>query len=133
MNGVLYIVATPIGNLADIGQRAEDTLKSVDLIAAEDTRHSARLLKHLGIKKKLISLHEHNEKSRIEKVIKMLMQGTNIALISDAGTPLISDPGYVLVNAVHEAGLKVCPIPGPSSIITALSAAGVPTGTLGYG
>ncbi len=127
MSGVLYIVATPIGNLADIGQRAEETLKVVDLIAAEDTRHSARLLKHLGIKNKLISLHEHNEKTRIEKLVEKLTAGTNIALISDAGTPLISDPGYALVKAVHEAGLKVSPIPGPSSIIVALSGAGIPT------
>ncbi|MCH8104517.1 MAG: 16S rRNA (cytidine(1402)-2'-O)-methyltransferase [Proteobacteria bacterium] len=127
MSGVLYIVATPIGNLADIGQRAEETLKVVDLIAAEDTRHSARLLKHLGIKNKLISLHEHNEKTRIDKLVEKLIAGTNIALISDAGTPLISDPGYALVKAVHEAGLKVSPIPGPSSIIVALSGAGIPT------
>lgn len=127
MSGVLYIVATPIGNLADIGQRAEETLKVVDLIAAEDTRHSARLLKHLGIKNKLISLHEHNEKTRIDKLVEKLIAGTNIALICDAGTPLISDPGYALVKAVHEAGLKVSPIPGPSSIIVALSGAGIPT------
>ncbi len=127
MSGVLYIVATPIGNLADIGQRAQETLKVVDLIAAEDTRHSARLLKHLGIKNKLISLHEHNEKTRIDKLVEKLIAGTNIALISDAGTPLISDPGYALVKAVHEAGLKVSPIPGPSSIIVALSGAGIPT------
>ena len=127
MSGVLYIVATPIGNLADIGQRAEETLKVVDLIAAEDTRHSARLLKHLGIKNKLISLHEHNEKTRIEKLVEKLIAGTNIALISDAGTPLISDPGYALVKAVHEAGFKVSPIPWPSSIIVALSGAGIPT------
>ncbi|MCH7881003.1 MAG: 16S rRNA (cytidine(1402)-2'-O)-methyltransferase [Proteobacteria bacterium] len=127
MSGVLYIVATPIGNLDDIGLRALDTLKSVDLIAAEDTRHSARLLKHFGIRKELVSLHEHNERARIEKVIEKLMAGTDIALISDAGTPLISDPGYVLVKAVHEAGLTVTPIPGPSSIIAALSGAGVPT------
>lgn len=127
MSGVLYIVATPIGNLGDIGLRALDTLKSVDLIAAEDTRHSARLLKHFGICKELVSLHEHNERARIEKVIEKLMAGTDIALISDAGTPLISDPGYALVKAVHEAGLTVTPIPGPSSIIVALSGAGVPT------
>jgi 16S rRNA (cytidine1402-2'-O)-methyltransferase len=127
MSGVLYIVATPIGNLDDIGLRALDTLKSVDLIAAEDTRHSARLLKHFGIRKELVSLHEHNEKASIDKVIGKLMAGTEIALISDAGTPLISDPGYALVKAVHDAGLKVTPIPGPSSIIVALSGAGVPT------
>lgn len=127
MSGVLYIVATPIGNLDDIGLRAADTLKGVDMIAAEDTRHSARLLKHLGTRKKLFSLHEHNEHARIKKIIDALMAGSDIALISDAGTPLISDPGYALVKAVHEAGLKVSPIPGPSSIIAALSGAGVAT------
>ncbi len=127
MSGVLYIVATPIGNLDDIGLRALDTLKNVDLIAAEDTRHSARLLNHFGIRKELVSLHEHNEKRRIEKVIERLVAGVDIALISDAGTPLISDPGYALVKAVNEAGLKVTPIPGPCSIIAALSGAGVPT------
>ena len=132
MSGVLYIVATPIGNLDDISLRALETLKSVDLIAAEDTRHSARLLKHYGIRKELVSLHEHNEKARIEKVIEKLMAGTDIALISDAGTPLISDPGYALVKAVHEAGLKVSPIPGPSSIIVALSGAGIPTDQFSY-
>ncbi len=127
MSGVLYIVATPIGNLDDIGLRALDTLKSVDMIAAEDTRHSARLLKHFGISKNLVSLHEHNEKARIEMVVEKLLAGAHIALISDAGTPLISDPGYALVKTVQDAGLRVSPIPGPSSIITALSGAGVPT------
>ncbi len=127
MSGVLYIVATPIGNLDDIGLRALDTLKNVDMITAEDTRHSARLLKHFGISKNLVSLHEHNENARIEMVLEKLLAGTHIALISDAGTPLISDPGYALVKAVQDAGLKVSPIPGPCSIITALSGAGVPT------
>jgi len=127
MSGVLYIVATPIGNLDDISLRAIETLKQVDLIAVEDTRHSGRLLNHLGIKKKLISLHEHNERARIAGIIENLSTGMDIALISDAGTPLISDPGYTLVNAVRGAGFRVSPIPGASSIIAALSGAGMPT------
>jgi len=132
MSGVLYIVATPIGNLDDISLRAIDTLKQVDLIAAEDTRHSGRLLNHLGINKKLISLHEHNERARLSGILENLSSGMDIALISDAGTPLISDPGYSLVNAVHNAGFKVSPIPGASSIIAALSAAGMPTDKFSY-
>ena len=127
MTGVLYIVATPIGNLNDISLRAIEILKQVDVIAAEDTRHSIRLLNHLGIRNKLMSLHEHNERDRIDGIIDDLKQGNNIALISDAGTPLISDPGYPLVRAVQDAGLRVSPIPGVSSIIAALSAAGMPT------
>jgi len=132
MSGVLYIVATPIGNLDDISLRAIDTLKQVDLIAAEDTRRSGRLLNHLGINKKLISLHEHNERARLSRILENLSSGMDIALISDAGTPLISDPGYNLVNAVHNAGFKVSPIPGASSIIAALSAAGMPTDKFSY-
>lgn len=132
MSGVLYIVATPIGNLNDISLRAIETLKQVDLIAVEDTRHSGRLLNHLGINKKLISVHEHNERSRIAGLLEKLAEGMDIALISDAGTPLISDPGYSLVNAVHDAGFKVSPIPGASSIIAALSAAGMPTDRFFY-
>ena len=132
MSGVLYIVATPIGNLDDISLRAIETLKRVDMIAVEDTRHSGRLLGHLGISKKLISLHEHNEHARIAGIIEKLSSGIDIALISDAGTPLISDPGFALVNAVHDAGLKVSPIPGASSIIAALSAAGMPTDKFAY-
>lgn len=132
MSGVLYIVATPIGNLDDISLRAIETLNQVDLIAVEDTRHSGRLLNHLGIRKKLISLHEHNERARIAGIIEKLAAGMNIALISDAGTPLISDPGYTLVNAVHDAGYKVSPIPGASSIIAALSGAGMPTDKFTY-
>jgi len=127
MTGVLYIVATPIGNLDDISLRAIEILKQVDVIAAEDTRHSIRLLNHLGIRNKLISLHEHNERDRIDSIIEDLRQGSNIALISEAGTPLISDPGYPLVKAVQDAGLRVSPIPGASSIMAALSAAGMPT------
>ncbi len=132
MSGVLYIVATPIGNLDDISLRAIETLKQVDLIAVEDTRHSGRLLNHLGINKKLISVHEHNERSRIAGLLEKLAEGMDIALISDAGTPLISDPGYSLVNAARDAGIKVSPIPGASSIIAALSAAGMPTDRFSY-
>ena len=127
MSGVLYIVATPIGNLDDISLRAIEILKQVDVIAAEDTRHSIRLLNHLGIRNKMMSLHEHNERGRIAGIIDDLKSGVDIALISDAGTPLISDPGYPLVRAVQDAGLRVSPIPGASSIIAALSAAGMPT------
>jgi 16S rRNA (cytidine1402-2'-O)-methyltransferase len=132
MTGVLYIVATPIGNLDDISLRAIEILKQVDVIAAEDTRHSIRLLNHLGIRNKLMSLHEHNERDRVDGIIDDLKQGSNIALISDAGTPLISDPGYPLVKAVQDAGLRVSPIPGASSIIAALSAAGMPTETFTF-
>jgi len=127
MTGVLYIVATPIGNLDDISLRAIATLNAVDLIAAEDTRHSKYLLNHLGIETPMISCHEHNEKSRSEVLIEKLVAGSNVALISDAGTPLISDPGYKLVVAAQQAGIRVSPIPGANSAIAALSAAGLPT------
>ncbi len=127
MAGVLYIVATPIGNLDDISLRAIATLESVDLIAAEDTRHSRHLLNHLGIETRMISCHQHNERSRSEEILERLEAGHDIALISDAGTPLISDPGYRLVLAAHQAGIKVSPIPGANSAIAALSAAGLPT------
>lgn len=127
MTGVLYIVATPIGNLDDISLRAIATLNAVDLIAAEDTRHSKYLLNHLGIETPMISCHEHNEKSRSEMLLEKLAAGSNVALISDAGTPLISDPGYRLVVAAQQAGIRVSPIPGANSAIAALSAAGLPT------
>ncbi len=119
MTGVLYIVATPIGNLNDISLRAIEILKQVDVIAAEDTRHSIRLLNHLGIRNKLMSLHEHNEKDRIDGIIDDLKQGNNIALISDAGTSLISDLGYPLANAVHDVGLRGTPTVGLSRWIAA--------------
>ncbi|MBT7445578.1 MAG: 16S rRNA (cytidine(1402)-2'-O)-methyltransferase [Methylococcales bacterium] len=121
----LYVVATPIGNLNDITLRALEVLAEVDLVAAEDTRHTQQLLKHHGIKTKLLSLHDHNESARVETVIKRLQQGDSIALVSDAGTPLISDPGFVVVNAVRDAGLLVVPIPGPSALVAALSVSGV--------
>lgn len=126
--GTLYCVATPIGNLADISQRAIDTLSTVDVIAAEDTRHSKHLLNHFGIQTHLISLHEHNEQQRIEQLISRLQQGQSIALISDAGTPLISDPGYHLIAALREKQFRIVPIPGPCAAIAALSAAGLPAG-----
>jgi len=132
MNGVLYIMATPIGNLDDITYRAVRLLKEVDLIAAEDTRHSLKLLNHLGISKKMMSLHEHNESERIDVVLSYLKEGLNIALISDAGTPLISDPGFHLVSAAREQGFTVSPVPGVSSIIAALSCAGLPTNEFLY-
>lgn len=125
--GALYVVATPIGNLDDLSKRAMDTLAQADLIAAEDTRHSVRLLDHIGVRVPLVSLHEHNETSRIERIKQALDAGQRVALISDAGTPLISDPGYRLVQALREADYTVIPIPGPSALITALSAAGLPT------
>lgn len=125
--GTLYVVATPIGNLADLSVRAQQVLSSVDVIACEDTRHTQRLLQHLGLRKALLSVHDHNERDRIEQVASQLSQGRNMALVSDAGTPLISDPGYPLVQALRELGHNVVPIPGPSAIITALSAAGLPT------
>lgn len=125
--GCLYIVPTPIGNLADISTRALQTLAQVDLIAAEDTRHSARLLSHYQISTRTISLHAHNEKQRSITLVDKLKEGQNIALISDAGTPLISDPGYELVNICRNEGVKVIALPGPSALVTALSASGLPT------
>ena len=127
--GILYVVATPIGNLDDISARALATLEQVALIAAEDTRHSKNLLNHFGVKAQLISLHEHNENKRYPEILERLQQGENVALISDAGTPLLNDPGFVLVRAAREAGITVSPIPGPSAITAALSAAGLPTDT----
>jgi 16S rRNA (cytidine1402-2'-O)-methyltransferase len=122
--GKLYVVATPIGNLSDITNRALETLASVKLIAAEDTRHSKTLLQHYGINTAMMSLHEHNEASRIEQIIGLLQAGSSVALISDAGTPLISDPGFRLVLAIHEAGMQPVPVPGPSALSAMLSVAG---------
>ncbi|MBV1872099.1 MAG: 16S rRNA (cytidine(1402)-2'-O)-methyltransferase [Gammaproteobacteria bacterium] len=125
--GELYIVATPIGNLQDVTLRALDVLKEVDCIAAEDTRHSRKLLNHFGIDKPMLSVHEHNEKQRAGEVIKKLSCGQSLALISDAGTPLISDPGYQLVKAVTSAGYVVRPIPGVCAAIAGLSVSGLAT------
>ena len=124
--GALYIVATPIGNLNDISQKALSTLTMVDHILAEDTRHSRALLSHYGIKKPLTSLHSHNEHDKTQQILQALHQGESFALISDAGTPLISDPGYVLVRAARAANITIHPIPGACALITALSASGQP-------
>lgn len=132
--GILYVVATPIGNLGDITLRALETLKSVDAIAAEDTRHTSGLLSHFGISKKLIAVHEHNEHQSAEKLLMQLKAGENIAVVTDAGTPGISDPGAVVVDLVRKAGVKVVPIPGVSAVIAALSASGITqNGFLFYG
>ncbi|BAJ03960.1 16S rRNA (cytidine(1402)-2'-O)-methyltransferase [Shewanella violacea] len=123
----LYIVPTPIGNLGDISSRAIDVLNNVKLIACEDTRHSGKLLSHFGIETRKTALHDHNERDRADWIIQKLSNGEPVALISDAGTPLISDPGYHLVSAVRAAGYEVTPLPGPCAAITALSASGLPS------
>lgn len=123
--GTLYVVATPIGNLGDITQRAIATLQQVDAIAAEDTRHTVGLLRHLGISKPLLAVHEHNEQQSAQGLIKRLQAGESIAMVTDAGTPAVSDPGALVVQAVRQAGLAVVPIPGVSAVIAALSAAGI--------
>ncbi|WP_417517874.1 16S rRNA (cytidine(1402)-2'-O)-methyltransferase [Marinobacter sp.] len=125
--GTLYIVATPIGNLEDLSPRAVRVLSEVAVIAAEDTRHSGRLIQHLGINKPLIALHDHNERGRVKSILDQLLAGADVALISDAGTPLISDPGYVLVREARAEEIRVSPIPGPCALVAALSAAGLPT------
>jgi len=125
--GTLYIVATPIGNLSDLSERAKTILASVDLIAAEDTRHTKKLLQHLGINRPLLALHEHNEDAKSELVADRLMSGEAVALVSDAGTPLISDPGFPLVRECHQRSITVSPIPGPSALIAGLSASGLAT------
>jgi len=127
MSGNLYVVATPIGNLEDLTPRARQTLADADLIAAEDTRRTGRLLSHLGLKKRQIALHDHNEARVVAKLIVALESGQSVALVSDAGTPLVSDPGYRLVREAHKSGIKVSPIPGASAVTAALSAAGLPT------
>lgn len=125
--GSLYIVATPIGNLADISQRALDILAQVDVIACEDTRHTGKLLSNFSIKNRTLSLHDHNERQRQEQIATMLKEGKSIALVSDAGTPLISDPGFHIVKYLRSQDLPVVPIPGPCALITALCASGLPT------
>ncbi|WP_457435810.1 16S rRNA (cytidine(1402)-2'-O)-methyltransferase [Pseudomonas sp. TE3786] len=125
--GTLYVVATPIGNLDDISARALKVLRDVALIAAEDTRHSIRLMQHFGIGTPLAACHEHNERDEGSRFLARLQAGDDVALISDAGTPLISDPGYHLVRQVRAAGIKVVPVPGPCALIAALSAAGLPS------
>lgn len=124
-SGTLYVVATPIGNLEDITLRALEVLKAVDVIAAEDTRHTSGLLSHYGIRKKMLAVHEHNEHQSAEQLLNRLRAGESVALVTDAGTPGISDPGAVVVDIVREAGLPVVPIPGASAVIAALSASGI--------
>ena len=128
----LYVVATPIGNLGDITLRALQTLAAADLVLCEDTRLSARLLDHYGIRTARKPLHEHNERARIDPIIEDLQRGSAIALISDAGTPLLSDPGFPLVRALREAGLPVFAVPGPSALLAALATAGLPTDSFSF-
>jgi len=124
--GRIDLVATPIGNLADLSPRASEVLANADIIAAEDTRHSANLLRHLGISRPLVSLHEHNEAGRHAELLERVRQGARLAVISDAGTPLVSDPGYLLVRAALAAGLDVQAVPGPSAVLVALAVSGLP-------
>ncbi|RLC05783.1 MAG: 16S rRNA (cytidine(1402)-2'-O)-methyltransferase [Deltaproteobacteria bacterium] len=127
VNGILYVVATPIGNMADITFRAIQTLKDVALIAAEDTRHTNRLLTHYAIRNSMISLHEHNENQRTGMLVKRLVSGESIALVSDAGTPTLSDPGYRLIKEAIASGIRIVPIPGASAVLASLCASGLPT------
>ena len=133
MPGTLYIVATPIGNLADITHRALQVLRDVALVACEDTRHTRKLLQHYGLDTKTVSYHEHNEQQRARELIELLQQGSDVAVVSDAGTPAISDPGFRLVRAAIENGVAVVPVPGPSALIAALVAAGLPTDEFFFG
>jgi len=128
----LYIVSTPIGNLADLSRRAEEVLGSVGVIYAEDTRRTSILTRHLGVSAPLVSLHEHNERSRIERVLQTLDEGTDAALVSDAGTPLVSDPGALLVEAVLGAGHEVVPVPGASAVLAALVGSGLRVGQFAF-
>jgi 16S rRNA (cytidine1402-2'-O)-methyltransferase len=125
--GILFVIATPIGNRDDLSSRARQVLCDVDIVAAEDTRHTGRLLASFGIKAQQTSLHEHNEQDAAPRLIEELERGLSIALVSDAGTPLVSDPGYRLVQLAHQHGIRVSPLPGPSAAVAALSAAGLPT------
>lgn len=126
MAGKLLVVATPIGNLDDLSPRARAAFESADLVACEDTRHTGRLLAHLGIKKPLVSLHEHNERQRLPRLLADLEEGRTIAVASDAGTPLLSDPGFLLVREAAARGIRIEPIPGPSALLVALVASGLP-------
>ena len=132
VSGTLYIIATPIGNLEDITARAVRILGEVDLIACEDTRQTRKLLDRYGISKPLVSYHEHNEQPRSADLLRELEAGKDIALVSDAGTPLIADPGYRLVEQAREMGIPVSPIPGPSALLAALSASGLPTNSFSF-
>ncbi|MBL8180652.1 MAG: 16S rRNA (cytidine(1402)-2'-O)-methyltransferase [Blastocatellia bacterium] len=133
MAGILYLVATPIGNLQDMTFRAVEVLRMVDIIACEDTRHSIKLLNHFRISNKLVSYHEHNEHERADELIDKLKAGSSVALISDAGTPAISDPGRVVVKAAIEAGIAVVPVPGAAAFVVAAIASGLPVGSLFFG
>lgn len=126
-SGTLHVVATPIGNLGDFSPRALETLKRVDAICAEDTRHTRQLLAHFGLERPLLALHEHNEGDAAAPLVARLLAGDSLALVSDAGTPLVSDPGFRLVRAARAAGVRVSPVPGPSALVAALSAAGLPS------
>ncbi len=133
MHGTLYLVATPIGNLADISKRALETLQAVDLIACEDTRHTGKLLSHFGIKKRLVSYHEHNENARTEEFAELLKQGKSIAVVSDAGTPAICDPALKIVQKANGIGAKVVSIPGAVAFVNALIVSGLPTDSIFFG
>ena len=133
MPGTLYLVGTPIGNLKDISQRALDVLREADLIACEDTRHTGRLLSHFEISNKLVSYHDHNEAERSAELVKSLTDGSSVAVVSDAGTPGINDPGFRLVEAARAAGITVVPIPGPTAFVAAVIASGLPTDSLFFG
>ncbi|WP_066097995.1 16S rRNA (cytidine(1402)-2'-O)-methyltransferase [Xanthomonas massiliensis] len=125
--GILHVVATPIGNLGDLSPRAQEVLRSADAVCAEDTRHTRQLLAHFGIERPLLALHEHNEEAMAQRVVERLLAGQSLALVSDAGTPLVSDPGFRVVRAARAAGIRVSPVPGPSAIVAALSVAGLPS------
>src|SRR5216683_1826037 len=133
MPGTLYLVSTPIGNLEDITHRAVRLLGEVKIIACEDTRHTQKLLNHYGINTKTLSYHEHNERERAAKLLELLKSGSDISIVSDAGTPLINDPGFRLARLAIEAGMRVVPLPGPSALITALIASGLPTDEFFFG
>jgi len=130
--GILHVVATPIGNLGDLSPRALDTLRTVDAICAEDTRHTRQLLSHYGIERPLVALHEHNEDALAERIVARLQGGESLALVSDAGTPLVSDPGFRLVRAARAAGIRVTPVPGACAFVAALSVAGLPSDRLAF-
>jgi 16S rRNA (cytidine1402-2'-O)-methyltransferase len=132
MPGTLFVVATPIGNLEDITLRALRVLREVAAVAAEDTRRTSRLLQHFGIQARTVSLHEHNERQRTAELVRELRDGQSVALVSDAGTPMLSDPGFALIRAAIAEGIRVEPVPGPSALTAALSAAGVPTDTFTF-
>jgi len=133
MSGTIYLIATPIGNLRDISLRALDVLRNVDVVACEDTRHSGKLLKHFNIKKKLLSYHDHNEISRSDELIELTKSGKSIALVTDAGTPGISDPGFRIVQKAHENEIIIVPIPGPVAFVNALIISGLPTDSIFFG